>query len=257
MVVVQGAPTTLRDAAGRVYALGHTTARNPSESADVGRVTVRAGDGVTVGDYVAARGHVVDLHPGAPLFFEGDESHSVYVCLAGRIRVFVTLRSGRELVLGNKQPGEAFGELSAIDGRPRAASAAAVGPSRVALMPGGRFLDQLHDEPDLAIDVLRSLTAQLRLANARLRARSGDSALVRCGHMLVELASLKQRHERPPRPPIELDLSQTDIAQWIGATRESTARALAHFRAAGVIRTGRGRIVVSDVPGLARLVASA
>ena len=75
--------------------------------------------------------------------------------------------------------------------------------------------------------------------------------------MLVELASLKQRHERPARPSIELDLSQTDIAEWIGATRESTARALAHFRAAGVIRTGRGRIVVDDVPGLARLVASA
>lgn len=218
---------------------------------------MRTGEAVTVGDYVAARGHAIDLEPGAPLFFEGDESHSVYVCLAGRIRVFVTLRSGRELVLGNKQPGEAFGELSAIDGRPRAASAAAVSASKVALMPGSRFLDQLHHEPDLAIEVLRSLAAQLRLANARLSARSGDSALVRCGHMLVELALLKQRHGRPTRTPIVLDLSQTDVAEWIGATRESTARALATFRTAGVIRTGRGRIVVDDVAGLARLVASA
>lgn len=210
---------------------------------------------VTFGDIIVAHGHAIDLEAGAPLFYEGDHSHSVYVCLTGQVRVFVTLRSGRDLVLGNKLPGEVFGELSAIDGRPRSASAVAVEDSRVAHLPGDRFLDELHHEPDLAVAVLRTLTGQLRLANARLRARSGDSALVRCGHMLIELASLKQRHDRSGE--IELALSQADIAEWIGATRESTARALAHFREAGVLQTGRGRIVVHDVPGLATLVVAA
>ncbi len=205
---------------------------------------------VTVGDFIAARGHPLELERGAPLFFEGDRSHSVYVCLEGEIRVFVTLPSGRELVMGRKHPGEAFGELSAIDARPRSASAVAIEPSLVVHMPGEQFLDELHHEPDLAFAVLRSLTAQLRLANARLRARSSDTALVRCGHMLVELSSLKLRHDRHA-DRIELPISQSDIAEWIGATRESTARALAQFREAGVIETGRGRVIVRDVHALA------
>jgi len=211
---------------------------------------------VTVGEFIAARGHTVRLEAGAPLFFEGDHSHSVYVCLEGTIRVFVTLPSGRELLLGRKHPGEAFGELSAIDGRPRSASAVATEPSVVAHLPGELFLADLQDEPDVAISVLRALADQHRLANARLRAHNSDSALVRCGHMLVELSTLKLRHDRGAKR-IELAISQADIAEWIGATRESTARALAHFRGAGAIETGRGRIIVRDVPGLAALIESA
>ena len=211
---------------------------------------------VTVGGFIAARGHELRLDVGQPLFFEGDRSDNVFVCVDGRIRVFVTLPSGRELVMGRKDPGEAFGELSAIDARPRAASAVALEASVVAQMSGERFLDELQHEPDLAIAVLRSLTGQLRLANARLRARSGDSALVRTGHMLVELSALKLRHDRGA-DRIELPISQADIAEWIGATRESTARALARFREAGVVETGRGRVIVHDVSGLADLIGSA
>lgn len=211
---------------------------------------------VTVGDFVAARGHVVSLEAGEPLFFEGDRSDSVYACVEGRIRVFVTLPSGRELLIGMKQPGEEFGELSAIDQRPRSASAVAVEPSIVAWMPGERFLDELHQEPDLALAVLRSLATQLRRSNARLRARNGESALVRTGHLLVELAGLKLRHDRPT-PSVELPIAQAEVAEWIGASRECTARALAEFRRAGVIRTGRGRIIVDDLPGLVELVETA
>jgi len=211
---------------------------------------------ISVGDFIAARGHEIRLAPGQALFFEGDRSDNVYACLAGQLRVFVTLPSGRELVMGRKQAGEALGELSAIDARPRAASAVAVEASLVAQMSGERFLDELLHEPALAIAVLRSLTGQLRLANARLRARSGDTALVRCGHMLVELSSLKLRHDRGA-DRIELPVSQADIAEWIGATRESTSRALARFREAGVVETGRGRVIVHDVGGLAALIESA
>lgn len=210
----------------------------------------------TVGDFIRARGHAAALEPGQPLFFEGDHSQSVYVCVAGRIRIFVTLPSGRELVMGIKEPGEEFGELSAIDRQPRAASAVAVEPSVVAHLPGERFLAELEHEPELAVAVLRSLTDELRRTNARLRARTGESAFVRTGHMLVELSALKLRHGKRSHP-VELPITQSDIAEWIGATRESTARALAELRRAGVIETGRGRIVVHDVHRLAHLADSA
>jgi CRP/FNR family cyclic AMP-dependent transcriptional regulator len=209
----------------------------------------------SVGDAIADLGQRRTYAPGELLFVEGDHSHSVYVCLEGRVRIFLTMPSGRELLIGIKSPGEEFGELSALDGRPRSASAAALDPTVVAEIRADRFLELLHDEPQLSIAVCQSLSAELRRANDRLVTRNSDSAVVRTGRMLVELASMKMRHGGPSGR-FELALTQSDLAGWIGATRESTARALARFRRAGLVETGRGCIIVLDVVGLNQLVAT-
>lgn len=209
----------------------------------------------SVGDAIADLGQRRTYAPGELLFVEGDHSHSVYVCLEGRVRIFLTMPSGRELLIGIKSPGEEFGELSALDGRPRSASAAALDPTVVAEIRADRFMELLHDEPQLSIAVCQSLSAELRRANDRLVTRNSDSAVVRTGRMLVELASMKMRHGGPSGR-FELALTQSDLAGWIGATRESTARALARFRRAGLVETGRGCIIVLDVVGLNQLVAT-
>jgi CRP-like cAMP-binding protein len=152
-------------------------------------------------------------------------------------------------------PGDEFGELSALDGRPRSASAAAIGPTVVAELRSDRFLEVLTDEPHLFVAVCQNLSAQLRRANDRLVARNTNSATVRTGRMLVELASLMMRHSGSS-PSYEVPITQSDLADWIGATRESTARALAGFRRAGLVETCRGRIVVLDVLGLNAFVSA-
>jgi len=209
----------------------------------------------TVGDAIADLGQRWTYAPGDLLFVEGDRSHSVYVCVEGRVRIFLTMPSGRELLVGIKAPGEEFGELSALDGRPRSASAAALDRTVIADIRAERFMELLHAEPHLSIAVCQSLSAELRRANDRLVTRNSNSAVVRTGRMLVELASMKMRHGAPSSA-LELDLTQSDLAGWIGATRESTARALARFRRAGLVETSRGCITVLDVVGLNRLVAA-
>ena len=209
----------------------------------------------SIGAAIADLGQRRSYAPGDLLFVEGDHSHCVYVCLEGRVRLFLTMPSGRELLIGIKSPGDEFGELSALDGRPRSASAAALDPTVVAEIRADRFMQLLRDEPQLSIAVCQSLSAELRRANDRLLARNSDSAVVRTGRMLVELASLKMRHGGPSGS-FELALTQNDLAGWIGATRESTARALARFRRAGLVETGRGYITVLDVVGLNQLVAT-
>jgi len=189
------------------------------------------------------------------LFVEGDGSRSVYACIEGRVRIFLTTPSGRELLVGIKAPGDEFGELSALDGRPRSASAAAIDRTVVAELQSERFMDLLLRAPHLSVSVSRSLSAELRRANDRLVTRNSNSATVRTGRMLVELASLMMRHGGPAET-YELPLTQADLAGWIGATRESTARALARFRRAGLVRTGRGQIVVLDVLGLNELLSA-
>lgn len=209
----------------------------------------------TIGDAIADLGWRRTYAPGDVLFVEGDGSRSVYACIEGRVRIFLTTPSGRELLVGIKAPGDEFGELSALDGRPRSASAAAIDRTVVAELQSERFMDLLLRAPHLSVSVSRSLSAELRRANDRLVTRNSNSATVRTGRMLVELASLMMRHGGPAET-YELPLTQADLAGWIGATRESTARALARFRRAGLVRTGRGQIVVLDVLGLNELVSA-
>ena len=209
----------------------------------------------SVGHVIADLGRLRTYASGDLLFVEGDHSHTVYVCIEGRVRVFLTMPSGRELLVGIKLPGDEFGELSALDGRPRSASAAAIGPTVVAELRADRFIEALTDEPHLFVAVCQNLSAQLRLANDRLVARNSNSATVRTGRMLVELASLMMRHSGSSSS-YEVPITQSDLADWIGATRESTARALAGFRRAGLVETCRGRIVVLDVLGLNEFVSA-
>ena len=209
----------------------------------------------TIGDAIADLGARHSYSPGDLLFVEGDGSHSVYACIEGRVRIFLTTPSGRELLVGIKAPGDEFGELSALDGRPRSASAAAIDHTVVAVLPAARYMDLLLGAPHLSVSVCQSLSAELRRANDRLVTQNSNSATVRTGRMLVELASMMMRHGGDA-DTYELPLTQTDLAGWIGATRESTARALARFRRAGLVRTGRGQIVVLDVLGLNELVSA-
>ena len=209
----------------------------------------------TIGDAITDLGRRRSYAPGDVLFVEGDDSHSVYVCLEGRVRIFLTTRSGRELLVGIKSPGDDFGELSALDGRPRSASAAAIDRTVVAVLPAALYMELLLRAPHLSVSVCRSLSAELRRSNDRLVTRNSNSATVRTGRMLVELTSMMMRHGGESET-YELPLTQSDLAGWIGATRESTARALARFRRAGLVRTGRGQIVVLDVLGLNEFVSA-
>ena len=198
----------------------------------------------------------VDLHgrrhrfsQGEYIFAEGDTSHHVCALIAGQIRLVRALRSGQQLLLGVKHPGDEFGELSAIDGARRAASAIADVPCVVAQLAGERFNELLAADAALSLAVTHRLAAQLRVANERLRARTADTTLTRVGHQLVELSALMIKHGGA-RNRIELAITQHDLADWIGATREATARALGHLRRAGLVETSRGCILVTDVGAL-------
>jgi len=210
-------------------------------------------DVTTVGEFISSRGQRSTLRAGAPLFFEGDRSTSVYSCVTGRVRLFVSASSGREILIGFKRAGEQFGELSAITRRPRVASAIAAEDCVVAHMPGDRFLDELAHESGVAFAVLRGLAVQLQATNLRLLARNSQSARSRTGHKLAELAALTKRHHGGVAPnDVVLDITQSDLAGWIGTSRESVCRALADFRRHGVIDTGRGHITVYDIDELVR-----
>ena len=199
---------------------------------------------MALGTFVAHRGEPRQLEAGETLFLQGERSSTVYACTEGRINLFVTSPSGREVILGTKTPVEGFGELSAISRSSRSATAQAMEPSVVHCLPGPAFLEALDGESSLALVVLRELVSHLMRANLRLSARSADTANVRVANLLLELGTKFERHA--PGPAVELPVTQDEVAAWVGATREAAARSLALLRRAGAVETGRGRITIVD-----------
>lgn len=213
------------------------------------------GSTVTLGGFVTELGTKVSLKTGQVLFREGDESTCVYACVSGRINLFITTPAGREVMLGSKAPGQAFGELSVIDGGPRSATAAAMEPTVIAQLGGHEFLDQLSRAPHLSIALLRELAEHLRVSNGRASARASDNLTERLARLLIELAAKFRRHGAPVHR-VELPVTHDELAAWVGSTREAASRSLSVMRKAGLIETGRNKITLCDPHALSLLAQS-
>ena len=191
-----------------------------------------------------AAGRPVRYRRGEVLFHEGDRPDRVLALREGQVKVAVTTPSGRELVLAVKGAGELLGELAALDGRPRSATATAVEPVEALALAPSAFDAFLDEHPRLAVRLLRALAGQVRDSDDQQVERGTGDVVTRVARRLSQLAA---HSDRP-----ELALTQDDLAAWVGATREATNRALAALRADGCIATERRRIVVLDVGRLGR-----
>src|SRR5579859_7046332 len=101
------------------------------------------------------------------VFFEGDDAHEVLIMNSGEVKVTVTSMEGREVVLDVLGPGELLGELSAIDGAPRSAGAAALGAVELFAVDVGRFNQFVDEHPTVAVALLRSIAGRLRHTTRR------------------------------------------------------------------------------------------
>jgi CRP-like cAMP-binding protein len=183
------------------------------------------------------------------LFREGEPGDYVVAIRSGRVKVSVQTRSGREILLAVKEPGDLVGELSAIDGRPRSATAIALEPVDALVVPRSAFAEFVEGHPRIAVRLLRTLAAQIRDADRRSVDRDTGDITCRVARRLVDLAERLGEH-RGSGVEITLALSQDDLAAWVGATREATSRALGRLRAEGWLTTGRQRIVLTDLAAL-------
>jgi CRP-like cAMP-binding protein len=191
------------------------------------------------------RGHT----RGAALFHEHDDSDSVVVVLAGRVKVSTVTEDGREVVLAFRGPGDLVGELSAIDRRPRSATVTAVEPVEALTLAASEFRAFLHAHPRVALLLLEMLSRRLRDADRKRVEFAAHDTVGRVSARLVELA---EAHGRPAGGGVEitLPLSQEELAGWTGASREAVGKALQLMRGLGWVATQRRRITVLDLEAL-------
>ncbi|MGH9013788.1 MAG: Crp/Fnr family transcriptional regulator [Acidimicrobiia bacterium] len=186
------------------------------------------------------------------LFREGDAGGTVLAIRSGRVKVSLHTPAGRELVLAVKEPGELLGELSALDGRRRSATAQALERVDALVVDTEQFTDFVASQPRVALRLLRAVATQLRDTDRDSIERYSGDVTSRVARRLVELAE-RFGEDASSGLEIALPLSHSDLAAWVGASRESTSRALGRLRAGHCVSTGHRRITISD---LARLRAS-
>lgn len=195
-------------------------------------------------------GHTRRFQRGQALFTEGDRAERVFLIERGWVTVTCTAPGGREIMLGLRGPGDMLGELSALDGEPRSATAVTLSEVEAIVVPGSILARALEDVL-ASRELIRMLAARLRDSD---RKRLEFAALDTLGRVAWRLLELSERfgHETEEGVSVELPLSQEQLAGWCGASRESTVKALTSLRALGCITTGRRHVVIGDLEALRR-----
>ena len=195
-------------------------------------------------------GHPRRFQRGQALFTEGDLAQRVFLIERGWVAVTCTTAGGREIVLALRGPGDMLGELSALDGEPRLATAVAVSEVEATVV-SGPTLSRALDDAQAARELIRVLASRLRDSDRKRLEFAALDTLGRVAWRLLELSD-GFGQETNEGISVELPLSQEQLAGWCGASRESTVKALTSLRELGTITTGRRHIVIRDMEALRR-----
>ncbi len=188
---------------------------------------------------------------GQVLFREGDAGDRVYVVIEGKVKLGRTAPDGRENLLAVLGPGQMFGELSLFDPGPRSATATAVTDSTLLGLGHEDLLPLLTGRPEVARGLLLQIAQRLRRSNEAM----ADLVFADVpGRVAKALLDLSQRFGAASRDGIRVshDLTQEELAQLVGASRETVNKALADFVHRGWIRLEQRSVVLLDLDRLRR-----
>ena len=191
------------------------------------------------------------IRRGSVLFHEGDEGDQLYVVVEGKVKLGRTVPDGRESLLAILGPGQMFGELSLFDPGPRSATATAVIDTTVVALSHADLLRWLEGRPVVAQGLLNQLASRLRKANDVVADLVFSDVPGRVAKALLDLASRFGR-QADDGVHVNHDLTQEELAQLVGASRETVNKALADFASRGWIRLEPRSVVIMDMDRLSR-----
>ncbi|MDD9208029.1 Crp/Fnr family transcriptional regulator [Georgenia sp. 10Sc9-8] len=191
------------------------------------------------------------LRRGETLFNEGDPGDRLYVLVEGKVKLGHTAPDGRENLIAVLGPSEMLGELTLFDPGPRSTTASAVAPTRLLTLEHSDLMGLLDSRPELAKHMLKALAQRLRRTNTALADLVFSDVPGRVAKALMDLAD---RFGRPTDEGVHVphDLTQEELAQLVGASRETVNKSLADFVSRGWIRLEGRAVVLLDVDRVRR-----
>jgi CRP-like cAMP-binding protein len=193
------------------------------------------------------------FNPQQVIFREGDTSDTCYVVRTGHARAVREHTDGRTIALAHFGPGDIFGELAMFDDERRSATVETLDEVEAIAIAGQDMRRLLREHPDIAVKLVIALGRRMREANERLTRQSFQTVQSRVAGVLAQLVQ-QARAEGADEHDVLVTITQADIAQLAGSSRESASRFLAVLERAGVVTQGRGRVTVHDPSALTNYI---
>ena len=178
----------------------------------------------------------------AIIISEGDVSDSLHVILSGKVKIYLGDESGKELILDIKGTGTYFGEI-VLDEKARSASVVALELTQCAVISRADFKAFLLKHAEVALHVIKNLARMARGLNENVRSLAMLDVYGRVARVLLELAV-----EQDGRLAIPEKLTQKEIANRVGASREMINRILRDLTVGGYVSINAGRIIINKAP---------
>lgn len=187
---------------------------------------------------------------GEVIFHIGDPGDALFVILSGEVKISLPSETGEEAILTTLGGGGVFGELALLDGAPRSASATALGPTDVVVLPREQFRDLIATEAGVRDALLGAIAGELRRLTRHVEDLHFLDITGRLAARLVRLAEEGGTPTGDGAIRLRASLTQGDLAAMVGCTRQSVNKLLGQFTDDGLIRLERDGIVVTDLDGL-------
>ena len=192
-----------------------------------------------------------DVSKGDVLIQEGQIGDHMYVIVEGKVKLGQTSTDGRESLLGVLGPGEMFGELSLFDPGMRTSTATALTDTTVLLMGHDQLKPWLSGRPEVAAALLQALARRIRRTNDAMADLVFSDVPGRVAKALMDLGE-KFGEVTPEGLMVTHDMTQEELAQLVGASRETVNKALADFAQRGWIRLESRQVLIIDVERLGK-----
>jgi CRP-like cAMP-binding protein len=187
---------------------------------------------------------------GLRIFSKGDQGLGLLAVITGVVKISVVSDDGREIVLNLIGPNEIFGEIALLDGGPRTADATALNECELLILDRRDVLPILMEEPTICIKLLEVISRRLRHTSEQVEDLSFGELSVRLAKALLRLAEL-QGTLSTPKPRVAI--TQKELGQTVGLSRERTNWYLRAWERAGHISIEKGGCLINDVGQLTEL----
>lgn len=188
---------------------------------------------------------------GEIIFQEGEAGDRLYVILEGKVKLGRSSNDGRESLLAILGPGEMFGELSLFDPGPRTSTATALTDAVILALSNEQLRPWLAGRPEVAAALLQALARRLRRTNEAMADLVFSDVPGRVAKALMDLGE-KFGEITAEGLMVTHDMTQEELAQLVGASRETVNKALADFAQRGWIRLESRQVMILDVERLGR-----
>jgi len=191
---------------------------------------------------IAASGVVRQFPKNAIIIHEGEHGDSLFIVLSGKVKVYASNEAGKEVVIAFHGPGEYVGEMS-LDGSPRSASVMTVEPTTCAVVSRAHFREFILAHPDFALHLIEMLIQRVRVATENVKSLALTDVYGRLVRLLLSLAV-----ERDGRLLVPEKLTQQDIAERVGASRDMISRLMKDLVGGGYLAVEERTITILKKP---------